>query len=86
MPGVCTLAFFISRTIATSTARPRQSSPMPGPRRIVPSRFTLTSVPFGEHGVEMRGEDEVRVRRRARIVAEHVADLVDADVLQPELL
>ena len=40
---------------------------------------------FGEHRVEMRREHEMRMRGRARIVAEHVADLVDAHVLQPEL-
>ena len=40
---------------------------------------------LGEHGVEVRGEHEVRPRRRARALAEHVADLVDAHVLQPEL-
>jgi len=32
---------------ASSTASPRQSSPMPGPLMRVPSTFTLTSVPSG---------------------------------------
>ena len=30
------------------TARPRLSSPMPGPRRTAPSRLTLTGVPSGK--------------------------------------
>ena len=86
MPGVCTFAFFISRTIATSTARPRQSSPMPGRCSDRAFALHLDVGAFGKHRVEMRGDDEMRMRRRARIVAEHVADLVDAHVLQAELL
>ena len=74
------------RMMLTSTASPRQSSPMPGPCSTAPSRLTWTSVPFGEHGVEMRGDDEVRTWRRPGPIAEDVAGRVHAHVLQPELL
>jgi hypothetical protein len=40
---------------------------------------------FGKHGVEVGGEHEMRARCRARALPEHVANLVDADVLQAEL-
>ena len=40
---------------------------------------------LGEHGVEVRGEHEVRARGRARPLAEDVAHLVDAHVLQTQL-
>ena len=40
---------------------------------------------FGKHGVEVRGEHEARPRLRAGPIAEHVAFLVDAHVLQAEL-
>ena len=36
------------RATARSTARPRQSSPMPGPASTLPLRVTRTSVPFGK--------------------------------------
>ena len=67
------------------TARPRQSSPMPGPRMHRAFLRGLDVGALGEHGVEVRGEHEVRPRRGARALAEHVADLVDAHVLQAEL-
>ena len=42
--------------------------------------------PLGKHGVEVRGDHDARPRRGAGPIAEHVADFVHADVLQPELL
>ena len=41
---------------------------------------------FGEHRVEVRGDDQMRARLRPGPLAEHVALAVDAHVLQPELL
>jgi hypothetical protein len=40
---------------------------------------------FRENGVEMRSENEVRLRPLARPLAQDVPDRVDADVPQPEL-
>ncbi len=85
LPGVCSLAWFIACTTASSTASPRQSSPMPGPRSMVPSRFTRTSVPSG-NTVSRCAVNTSRGRGcSARTIAEHVAFLVDADVLQAGL-
>ena len=47
VPGVLMPFFTIVRATASTTASPRQSSPMPGPRMTVPSFFTATSVPSG---------------------------------------
>ena len=41
------LAFSNARATASTTASPRQSSPMPGRRDVSPCRLTLTSVPSG---------------------------------------
>ena len=46
-PFVWTFAWFKARMTASTTARPRQSSPMPGPFKIDPSRVTRTSVSSG---------------------------------------
>ena len=51
-------------TTARSTARPRQSSPIPGRRATLPSRRDCTSVPFGKHGVQVGAEHDARPRRR----------------------
>ena len=59
---------------------------MPGPRSTAPSRVTLHVGALGKDGVEVRGDHEMRTRRRAGSLAQHVARLVDAHVLQPELL
>ena len=61
-------ALTIVRATASRTARPRQSSPMPGPRSIAPSRFTVDRRAFGKHGVEVRAEHQVRPRLRCRAV------------------
>ena len=42
--------------------------------------------PLGEHRVDVRGDDDVRPRRGAGMMAEHVAGPVDRHVLQPQLL
>src|SRR5688500_9223908 len=47
VPGSRTFAVSIARATASSTARPRQSSPMPGPWYTPFSRRTRTSVPSG---------------------------------------
>ncbi len=46
--GVFTLASFSALMTPSTTTRPRQSSPMPGPLSRVPSRVTFTSVPSGK--------------------------------------
>ena len=86
MPGVLTLAFFSARMIATITREPAAVVADAGAVQHRAFALHLDVGAFGEHRVEMRGEDEVRARRRAGVVAEHVAGLVDAHVLQPELL
>jgi hypothetical protein len=40
---------------------------------------------FGEHGVEMRGENEIRMRRCAGAHTNHVAYFIDADIFEPRL-
>ena len=47
VPGVCTRACSRARAIATSTASPRQLSPIPGPRSWAPTRDTFTFVSSG---------------------------------------
>ena len=47
VPGVATLALFNALATASTSASPRQSSPIPGPRSTYPSRRTLTLVPRG---------------------------------------
>lgn len=70
----------------TTTARPRQSSPMPGPWMMVPSRRVLTSVPSGN--TVSRCAAITRCGRGARPgrSPRHVSDAIDADVLESELL
>ena len=58
---------------------------MPGPAAWSPCARHLDVGAFGEHRVEVRGDDQMRARRGARAVAEHVAGAIDADVLQAEL-
>src|SRR5512138_262262 len=48
VPSVGTFSIWNARATASTTASPRQSSPMPGARISVPSRFTFTSVPSGK--------------------------------------
>ena len=58
--------------------------PGPGDRAAGPRR--LHHCALGKHGVEMGAHHEVRPRLPARPFAEHVADRVDAHVLQAEPL
>ena len=74
VPGVRTPAWFIERTMATSTARPRQLSPMPGPEPL-PAPGDLDVGVFGEDGVEVRGYHEMGTQGFAGTIAEHVARL-----------
>ena len=77
---------------SSSRGRSRPSPPGRGSRRRCralaagcPSRFTFTSVPSGNTVSRCAARTRCGCGGRARIIAEHVADLVDADVLQSEL-
>ena len=72
--------------MATSTARPRLSSPMPGPCSTAPLAPDVHVGPFGKDRVQMGGDHDVGTERRTGPVAEDVAGLVDPHVPQAGLL
>ena len=68
--------------IATMTASPRASSPMPGPFSTVPVRVTRTSVPSGNTVSRCALMTTCGRAARAAPHAEHVADGVEAHVAE----
>jgi hypothetical protein len=84
-PGIFTLGF---PHLADDRDHDRQAAAVvadTGSLQQVPFTLHLDVGPLREHRVEVRGEDEVRVRGGAGILAKHVAHLVHAHVPQAEL-
>ena len=85
-PGVFTFASFSRLMTPSKTARPRQSSPMPAPFMMFPSRVTLTLVPSGKTVSRCAARTTLGFGCLAGTGADDVAGFVDVDVFQSETL
>ena len=79
---VCTLRRFSARATASTTASPRQSSPMPGPRSQLLSRVTLTGTSGGNTVSRCALRTRCGFAFRPAPLSQHIARAIDADVGQ----